>query len=354
MTYGLDGRVYRFSTEGLDPSERFNAWRVQFSSLFDVVMEQESAVSYDSQFEASVLGRIVLGKRTWLHPSDRVTHSISRTERRIKEDGIDCYYVQLQIDEALRGDAGGKRFSAAPGSLLLLDMARPFDLIVTTGTFICLLLPRDMIDCGKSNPHGLVISGNTKSLLSEYVRLLGNHVSRLVDGEVNVITKTVIGLLSAVLTCQDGDDAGKTRKTSSDGAALRRRVKRYIEENLSDGDLSPGKICKEVGVSRASLYRLFLRDGGVMRVIQRKRLQNVRDTLASPMGQHGSIADVAWRHGFTNQKYFNRVFKAAFGYTPRETPKDDRRRLARSPLIDGISYTENKILNDWLRTFISF
>lgn len=353
MTYGLEGKVCRFSTEGLDPSERFNAWKAQFSSLFDVVIDQESTVSYDSQFEASVLGRIILAKRTWLNPHDRITHSINRTERRIKEDGIDCYYVQFQIDETLRGEAGGERFCAAPGSLLFLDMASPFHLRVTTGTFICLFLPKDLIDCGKNDPHGVVISGATKPLLCEYVRLLGNHVSQLVEGEANVITKIVIGLMSAVLTCQDGGADEHTHKASSHGAALRVRVKKYIDENLSDINLSPGKICNDVGISRASLYRLFLRDGGVMHLIQRKRLLDVRDALASPARQRGSIADVAWSHGFANQKYFNRLFKSTFGYTPRETPKGDQWGLVGSPLVDGASFAESESLYDWLRSFIS-
>lgn len=43
-------------------------------------------------------------------------------------------------------------------------------------------------------------------------------------------------------------------------------------------------------------------------------------------GDIARYADIAWRHGFTDEKYFYRIFKAEFGHTPRETVEQFRQR----------------------------
>ena len=56
-----------------------------------------------------------------------------------------------------------------------------------------------------------------------------------------------------------------------------------------------------------------------MRQIQRKRLHRAYQLLADPSKSKPHIAELAWSHGFSNEKYFYRLFKAEFGHTPGET-----------------------------------
>jgi AraC-like DNA-binding protein len=94
---------------------------------------------------------------------------------------------------------------------------------------------------------------------------------------------------------------------------------RYIDTHLLNVDLTPDRICRDVGLSRAKLYQLFEGNGGVMRQIQRRRLRRAYQTLADPTRPHPHIAEIAWGHGFSNEKYFHRLFKTEFGHTPSET-----------------------------------
>jgi AraC-like DNA-binding protein len=41
--------------------------------------------------------------------------------------------------------------------------------------------------------------------------------------------------------------------------------------------------------------------------------------LANPNRARARIAEIAWRHGFSNEKHFYRLFKTEFGHTPNET-----------------------------------
>ncbi|MGY5778515.1 helix-turn-helix transcriptional regulator [Rhizobium sp. LEGMi135b] len=93
---------------------------------------------------------------------------------------------------------------------------------------------------------------------------------------------------------------------------------------MLDVDLTPDRICREVGLSRAKLYQLFEGSGGVMRQIQRRRLHRAYQMLANPNRPQPHIAEIAWRHGFSNEKYFYRLFKTEFGHTPRETLENMR------------------------------
>ncbi|MEV3919665.1 helix-turn-helix domain-containing protein [Actinomadura coerulea] len=59
------------------------------------------------------------------------------------------------------------------------------------------------------------------------------------------------------------------------------------------------------------------------------RLQRAHDDLASPAAARTTIADVAFRWGFSSQAPFARHFRARFGLTPRScgpAPADLRLR----------------------------
>lgn len=101
--------------------------------------------------------------------------------------------------------------------------------------------------------------------------------------------------------------------------ALVERARRYIDAHLLEPDLTPDRICRDIGVSRARLYQLFGEEGGVMRQITRRRLRHAYHVLGDPTRRHQRIAEIAWAHGFPDEKYFHRLFKAEFGHTPKET-----------------------------------
>jgi len=92
-------------------------------------------------------------------------------------------------------------------------------------------------------------------------------------------------------------------------------LKRYVEQHLSSPDLCAAMICAQSGWSRATVYRLFKGEGGVLGYVQRRRLQRAFRELAA-LGPHRRILDIALECQFASESTFNRAFRRTFGLPP--------------------------------------
>lgn len=102
-------------------------------------------------------------------------------------------------------------------------------------------------------------------------------------------------------------------------AALRRRIRAYVDDHLGDPLLGAPLIAREHYVSRRYVDRLFEADGTSVREhIRRRRLERCRRDLLDPTLAHESIAVIAMRWGFVSASHFSRAFRAAYGQSPSE------------------------------------
>ena len=90
-----------------------------------------------------------------------------------------------------------------------------------------------------------------------------------------------------------------------------------VENNVSNENFSVEDICKEIGVSRVQLYRKLkaLLGVNVNDYILNVRMQKAKYLLAK---EDHTIAEVAYKVGFSSQAYFSTVFKSKFSCTPSE------------------------------------
>jgi AraC-like DNA-binding protein len=101
--------------------------------------------------------------------------------------------------------------------------------------------------------------------------------------------------------------------------ALLLRIRAFIVSHLGDPDLSPESIAAAHRISVRYLHRLFQSEGTtVSRWIQHRRLEECRRELSRPGRMSPAVAAVAHRWGFANPAHFSRVFRAAYGMSPRE------------------------------------
>lgn len=98
---------------------------------------------------------------------------------------------------------------------------------------------------------------------------------------------------------------------------LLERARRFVQTNLFNPDLGATIMQRELGVSRARLYRLFEPYGGVAHYIQHRRLLDAHAALADASDRR-RIVDIAAQRGFNDGAEFSRAFKRAFGYTPSD------------------------------------
>ncbi|OQR62875.1 AraC family transcriptional regulator [Streptomyces maremycinicus] len=108
------------------------------------------------------------------------------------------------------------------------------------------------------------------------------------------------------------------------------RVLEYVELHLTDPDLSPEVIARAHHISVRYLHKLFKdEDTTVGRWILRRRLEECRRDLLRHGRGGRTIAAVAARWGFLSATHFSRVFRSAYGMSPREW-RDSAGRGARS------------------------
>ncbi|WZB63088.1 helix-turn-helix domain-containing protein [Achromobacter xylosoxidans] len=154
-------------------------------------------------------------------------------------------------------------------------------------------------------------------MLASHLSQLAQHASSLTREEMSASVNAGLILLSGSLsTLRDGEDDGPARQVVRNG--MRRLVREHIERHLDAGHLSPETIAAALGISRSSLYRLFLRDGGVNAYIQGRRLDRCFDELLLAAGGHIGIAELAYRYGFSSESAFSRAFRLRFGASPSE------------------------------------
>jgi AraC-like DNA-binding protein len=101
--------------------------------------------------------------------------------------------------------------------------------------------------------------------------------------------------------------------------ARRIQIKRYIEANLRDPELSVRSVAAAFGISPRYLHILFASENEtVSSYILRRRLEECGKQLADALWQRRTITEIAFGWGFNNATHFARVFRNHYGTSPRE------------------------------------
>ena len=105
------------------------------------------------------------------------------------------------------------------------------------------------------------------------------------------------------------------------------RLLEYIRVHLHEPDLNAAQIAAAHHISVRQLYNVLAdSDIALGAWVRTQRLEACRDELRLASSRHLTIAAVARRWGFRDSSSFGRVFRAAYGVSPREwrnTPTAD-------------------------------
>lgn len=294
-----------FSTTELAPEDQFAAFRATYDEVMDVELVNSRNISFPARQTVWDLGKLAftcteLPGRGYAH---RLQHYRKAT--------LDHWYLMLPYYSS-RTDRGDRPAAA----LGLHCLASPFEMTVEYDGVLTLFVPRGIFDCPAA--LDLMIDSQSDSamntLLAEYLLVLSRSLRLIKKSELPRVVEATRSLIALCMV------PSREHLMEADGpinSVLMERARRLIARQLADPELTPDLICRELGVSRSRLYRLFEPLGGISTYIRRQRLLRTRDAL-SDSSDTRQIALIAEQWGFTDASAYSRTFKHEFGMSPKE------------------------------------
>lgn len=159
------------------------------------------------------------------------------------------------------------------------------------------------------------------------MRLLEVNLHRLLEQRKQWFKKEVMTVVPAVPDTfvigqkQEVKEMEETSDVSTEEQRkMTERLKKIIEENIGNPDLSPDQLSSMLGVSRTKLYRDLKRIDGLSLAdyVRNVRLEKAAYLL---LNSNMNIQEVMNEIGFTNNSHFTRIFKLKYEITPSEYKK---------------------------------
>ncbi|MFE1272784.1 helix-turn-helix domain-containing protein [Streptomyces sp. NPDC058758] len=304
------------STEPLTAADRAERWHEAVSGTFmpmDVsLLEREPSP-----------GTIVSSRLGNLHIS-RVQAGpqvVRRGKRHIARDDRTSLIVSLQQRGTATKEQDERETVIAPGEFSISDSSRLFRITLEEEfAFTSFHFPREELPVRNEDLRALTATAFTgeegcAALVATYLARLAREAEGFDDAVGRRVAATALDLMVMFIDERRGRTA--VEGTHAASASLQ-RVKEHILRNLGDPDLSPSRIAEAHFMSVRYLHRLFqLEDLTVGGWIRTQRLERCRRELLRPRAAQAGVAAIAQRWGFVSPSHFSRVFRAAYGTTPR-------------------------------------
>ncbi|MFI0449706.1 helix-turn-helix domain-containing protein [Actinomadura sp. 6N118] len=299
--------ISQASTEAVDPRDRIDYWeeynRKALVGLSCTSYSERGLLARETNFQLDDVRLADISGNA---------HAIERSPKVARSAPKDSVFATL----LLKGDAVFLHehgcLAATAGDLVLYETRLPYLFGFSSSMRQFLVdIPRDLFvrECvtggvpapmlfGRATAHEGELVGALRSLLTG-----GNGTGRDV--------LDVLGLLAAERS--GGRPAPPAYQTQLIIATD------HIERHLHDPNLTVGQVAGVMSVSVRHLGRIFESSGTTpSKHILERRLQRAYDDLTAPAATGTTIADIAYRWGFSSQAHFARLFRARFGHTPTE------------------------------------
>jgi AraC-like DNA-binding protein len=304
-----------FDTETVAPGERFEGWKeASERCFFPMAIRPRAVTPFAGRMVGNELQSIGVS-RVIATPNDCL-----RTRATIAA----CDPEELQLHVLRRGRCEVSQDDRADvltaGAMAMLDSSRPWALrAVEPFELLVLGVPKVLL-----RPFGDALGARTATAVSGATglgSLIGPFAfglaDRLEDGTIGdgrgELGETLVGLLRALAL----DGAGTPR--AAPAPALLAQVKAHIERNLADPALGPASIAAAHFITPRYLHRLFRAEVcTVSEWIRRARLERCRRDLRDRALAGETILQIATRWGMPDPAHFSKVFRAAYGCSPRE------------------------------------
>ncbi len=313
MTDEGDARIAtaHFDGSALPPEQRLAAWS-QLIAGYDAILPAGTTIE---DFRVDCRG--------WLLDDLVVSHNkgtpieLVRTLAHIAAYRRETYTFVLLTRGRWWAELDYGTINVGSGQVCIMDFSVPWHVYGAAQENIMLVVPRTLVDSAvphASRLHGRLLEGASGRLFAEHMVALSRHLPDMRVRDVSLVRQATIGLLVGAVAGLSPEQSGaQLRATRTTSAA---KIKDFIDAHLTAPDLGIARLCRDLAVTRPTLYRALHDVGGVANFIQRRRLEAAHARLSDPE-ETRSLAELADRYCFSSPAHFSTAFRRRFGYAPR-------------------------------------
>jgi AraC-like DNA-binding protein len=313
-TGATDFVSYRFSTRELPERFRIPIWRENFGRT---IVRADIEPSSEVPFHAEATLQAVQGLRMLSLKGSAMRFERSHTNI---VDGDDSIGLILSLPGRSQLSQRGQEFDLRGGDAMAILHSEPVAVTYLEGLQFGLALPRDALVSRVSDVDDLAMRPIHRR--TEALRLLIAYLrSAVKEGALAApkLRDAVVGHIHDLVALSISEHAALGESNGSAIVAARHSAALdHIAAHFQDPELTLEVVADKQGISPRYLQRLMAASGtSFTGRVNELRLQKAFKLLTEPHDGARRISDIALEVGFSDISYFNRLFRARFGDSPR-------------------------------------
>jgi AraC-like DNA-binding protein len=308
------------STDAVPSGQRLAYWTDMICNVYVQLGCDAARPEVSDSFQGSIRQHSLPGLDVSVVNSS--AQNVMRTAGHIARSSDDYFLVSIQARGRGVVRQDGRDAVLSVGDFALYDSTRPYQLLFDEAfEQIVLKLPGERLRSELRETETLTattVSGREGAghLLIGMISTLREDIDTLQPASALAVANGVQSILVAGLqTLPAARSPGLSNLTAFHLA----RVKRRIDEQLADSQLSVSTLAAQLGMSVSHIHRVFKSEPLTpSQYIWERRLEACSRDLLEPRLAGRPVGEIAYARGFSDAAHFSRAFRERFGCSPRE------------------------------------
>lgn len=306
MTHENKIPTIEFDAANFPPEKRVEAYNQFVSAIYDVRPVDAPEKPFCVKTRSWIVGDLIFGDSRY----DALA-MVRKKGKHILPDSRQFLFVARYLSGSSHICHDGDVYDARPGIYSVVDYGREIRSISTDCHLAVVAVPHHAVgyDSETCPPRYFFDAESAAGkLLESAFNTVMDAVPEMTLKDSPQAAAFFSGALSALLQL-DG-------RTIDAEANNRRAIRAFIDSNMFDPKLKVDTLTERFKISRATVYRQFENEGGLMAYIYNRRLDYSFRALSFGPAQRGRVSEIARKTGYSSVSHFSRAFSQKFNVTP--------------------------------------